>query len=109
MEGRKLRLHPSTKSSPSQLVDHRHRHQLRGCKRCLDLRAELFRFPRPPQAGLPPTRPRYIAYSYTENSWDNQSCKIVKLVHRVISRRHTAVGQLADFQGANDEHISIDT
>ena len=28
-----------------------------------------------------------------------------KLVHRVISRRHTAVGQLADFQGANDEHI----
>jgi len=27
------------------------------------------------------------------------------LVHRVISRRHTAVGQLADFQGANDEHI----
>src|SRR6516162_7939543 len=32
-----------------------------------------------------------------------------ELVHRVISRRHTAVGQLADFQGANDEHISIDT
>ena len=29
----------------------------------------------------------------------------VVLVHRVISRRHTAVGQLADFQGANDEHI----
>ena len=28
-----------------------------------------------------------------------------KLVHRVISRRHTAVGQLADFQDANDEHI----
>jgi len=28
-----------------------------------------------------------------------------RLVHRVISRRHTAVGQLADFQGANDEHI----
>jgi hypothetical protein len=26
------------------------------------------------------------------------------LVHRVISRRHTAVGHLADFQGANDEH-----
>ena len=26
------------------------------------------------------------------------------LVHRVISRRQTAVGQLADFQGANDEH-----
>jgi hypothetical protein len=33
----------------------------------------------------------------------------IGLVHRVISRRHTAVGQLADFQGANDEHISIDT
>jgi len=32
-----------------------------------------------------------------------------QLVHRVISRRHTAVGQLADFQGANDEHIWIDT
>ena len=33
------------------------------------------------------------------------------LVHRVISRRHIAVGQLADFQGgpsrtgSNDEHI----
>jgi hypothetical protein len=27
------------------------------------------------------------------------------LVHRVTSRRHTAVGQLVDFQGANDEHI----
>ena len=26
-------------------------------------------------------------------------------MHRVISRRHTAVGQLADFQGANDEDI----
>src|SRR6516162_5997037 len=32
-----------------------------------------------------------------------------QLVHRVISRRHPAVGQLADFQGANDEHIWIDT
>ena len=30
---------------------------------------------------------------------------VLELVHRVISRRHTAVGQLADFQGANDEHI----
>jgi len=29
----------------------------------------------------------------------------INLVHQVISRRHTAVGQLADFQGANDEHI----
>ena len=27
------------------------------------------------------------------------------LVHRIISRRPTAVGQLADLQGANDEHI----
>jgi hypothetical protein len=26
-----------------------------------------------------------------------------------ISRRHPAVGRLADFQGANDEHIWIDT
>ena len=26
------------------------------------------------------------------------------LVHRLISRRHTAVGDLADFQGASDEH-----
>jgi hypothetical protein len=24
-------------------------------------------------------------------------------MHRVIGRRHTAVGHLADFQGANDE------
>src|SRR5215471_10770539 len=42
-------------------------------------------------------------------------CKRSELVHRVISREHTAVGQLADFQGGpsrtggNDEHISIDT
>jgi hypothetical protein len=27
-----------------------------------------------------------------------------RLVHRLISRRHTAVGDLADFQGASDEH-----
>ena len=26
------------------------------------------------------------------------------LVHRLISRRHTAVGDLADFQGASDKH-----
>jgi hypothetical protein len=26
------------------------------------------------------------------------------LVHRLISRRHTAVGDFADFQGASDEH-----
>src|SRR6516162_1616989 len=38
----------------------------------------------------------------------------VRLVHRVISRRHTGVGQLADFQGgpsqtgSYDEHIQID-
>jgi hypothetical protein len=36
---------------------------------------------------------------------------LIRLVHRVISRRRTAVGQLADFQGGpsrtggNDEHI----
>jgi hypothetical protein len=32
-------------------------------------------------------------------------CIPLELVRRVISRRHTAVGQLADFPGANDEHI----
>jgi hypothetical protein len=26
------------------------------------------------------------------------------LVHRLISRRHTAVGDFADFQDASDEH-----
>jgi hypothetical protein len=26
------------------------------------------------------------------------------LVHRLISGRHTAVGDLADFQGASDDH-----
>ena len=31
------------------------------------------------------------------------------LVHRLISRRHTAVGDLADFQGASDEHTLIRT
>jgi hypothetical protein len=30
---------------------------------------------------------------------------VADLVHRVISRRHTAVGDWADSQGANDEHI----
>jgi hypothetical protein len=45
-------------------------------------------------------------------AWVNtRSGKYWKLVHRVISRRHTAVDQLADFQGgpsrtgSNDEHI----
>jgi hypothetical protein len=38
------------------------------------------------------------------NKWPNPI-----LVHRVISRKHTAVGQLADFQGTNDEHIWMDT
>jgi signal transduction histidine kinase len=28
----------------------------------------------------------------------------LQLVHRLISRRHTAVGDFADFQGASDEH-----
>ena len=32
-----------------------------------------------------------------------------RLVHRLISRRHTAVGDLADFQGASDEHTLIRT
>ena len=31
------------------------------------------------------------------------------LVHRLISGRHTAVGDLADFQGASDEHTLIRT
>jgi hypothetical protein len=31
------------------------------------------------------------------------------LVHRLISGRHTAVGDLADFQGASDEHTEIRT
>ena len=30
--------------------------------------------------------------------------ELIRLVHRLISRRHTAVGDLADFQGARDEH-----
>jgi hypothetical protein len=43
--------------------------------------------------------------------WINLTLALAKLVHRVISRRHTAVGQLADFQGGPsrtggyDEHI----
>jgi hypothetical protein len=32
-----------------------------------------------------------------------------QLVHRLISGRHTAVGDLADFQGASDEHTEIRT
>jgi hypothetical protein len=32
-----------------------------------------------------------------------------ELVHRLISGRHTAVGDLADFQGASDEHTLIRT
>jgi hypothetical protein len=31
------------------------------------------------------------------------------LVHRLISGRHTALGDLADFQGASDEHPLIRT
>jgi len=31
------------------------------------------------------------------------------VVHRLISGRHTAVGDLADFQGASDEHTLIRT
>jgi len=34
---------------------------------------------------------------------------ILGLVHRLISGRHTAVGDLADFQGASDEHTEIRT
>jgi hypothetical protein len=30
--------------------------------------------------------------------------RIKGLVHRLISGRHTAVGDLADFQGASDDH-----
>jgi hypothetical protein len=30
-------------------------------------------------------------------------------VHRLISGRHTAVGHLADFEGASDEHTLIRT
>jgi len=33
----------------------------------------------------------------------------LRLVHRLISGRHTAVGDLADFQGASDEHTEIRT
>jgi hypothetical protein len=29
---------------------------------------------------------------------------IIKLVHRLISGRHTAVDDFADFQGASDDH-----
>ena len=29
---------------------------------------------------------------------------ILELAHRLISGRHTAVGDLADFQGASDDH-----
>ena len=48
--------------------------------------------------------------TYRDNSLASRYSP-VELVHRVISRRHTAVGQLADFQGgpsrtgSNDEHI----
>jgi hypothetical protein len=44
--------------------------------------------------------------TYSENGQSFQkSYFAIDLVHRVISRRHTAVGQLADFQGANDERV----
>jgi hypothetical protein len=32
------------------------------------------------------------------------SSHLSDVVHRLISRRHTAVGDFADFQGASDEH-----
>ena len=76
MECRKLRPHPNTKSNQSQFAHHRRR--LKGCKKYLDLRAELFRFGRTPQAGPLPRRLKYIACSYPENTWDTLSCKIVK-------------------------------
>ena len=35
--------------------------------------------------------------------------KLAELVHRLISGRHTAVGDFADFQDAGDEHTEIRT
>ena len=36
-------------------------------------------------------------------------CGWTRLVHRLISGRHTAVGDSADFQGASDERTLIRT
>ena len=42
---------------------------------------------------------------------EKMTCRVrsVELVHRLISGRHTAAGDLADFQGASDEHTEIRT
>ena len=54
----------------------------------------------------PAVRETPAASSTANGVWVNtRSGRYWRLVHRVVSRRRTAVGQLADFQGANDEHI----
>ena len=58
--------------------------------------------PPAPRAHEPKTESATTANEVWVNT---RSGKYWKLVHRVISRRHTAVCSLADFQGANDEHI----
>jgi len=42
-----------------------------------------------------------------DSSAQNERTRL--LVHRLISGRHSAVGDLADFQGASDEHTEIRT
>src|SRR5271166_708239 len=44
------------------------------------------------------------APDFSTCSWADIACEICGLVHRLISGRHTAVGDLADFQGASDDH-----
>ena len=56
-----------------------------GCRRCSS----------PPDLDSAFFRNRYTRHECL----NARSNAIRKLVHRVISRRHTAVGQLADFQG----------
>jgi hypothetical protein len=56
----------------------------------------------PPSRANP--RARTIQPIFIERQSTALPPTVARLVHRVISRRHTAVGQLPDFQGANDEH-----
>jgi hypothetical protein len=53
-------------------------------------------------------RNRNTRAAYARACWQFfEWCAAHGLVHRLISGRHTAVGDLADFQGASDEHTLI--
>jgi hypothetical protein len=60
-----------------------------------------------------PSRSGYLGASDCLDRFRSMRAKYrletIELVHRLISGRHTAVGDLADFQGASDEHTEIRT